>query len=203
MRYLSDIRASVRDVLRDEFVEGVLSEWETDELDRFIQIKLREVEDKMPYEVKDTSLTTTSGSKDVSISGITNLIRLRKGRPVEYPVGFNPKRFRNCTIFAKTISMEINILPGSGESLYVYCLKKHTLTDANSTLDPQHETLLIQGVTAMAAISKGRKLIGSLSAAGPNVGPRMIAWGEGQRDEYKLALKHHTLKDFWEALPKD
>ncbi len=53
-RFLSDIRASGRDILRDEFEEGVVLEWEPDELDRLIALTLRDMEQKMPYEVKVT-----------------------------------------------------------------------------------------------------------------------------------------------------
>jgi len=203
-RYISDIRAAVRDILRDEFVEGVDLEWKTDELNRAIAFTLGEVEQRMPYEVEDTSLTTTSDSKDVDISGITNLIRIRKNRPVEYPVGYNPRKFRNATVFAKVMTMDINILPSDAESLYVYCLKKHTLSDAASTLTPQIEYLLIMGVAARAAINKGRDQLNAFNVGGVNVGPRMIKWGQDQlRDEYKPLLRHSALKDNYVGLPKD
>lgn len=201
-RFLSDIRASVQDILRDEFVEGIDSDFEPDELNRFAAFTLREIEQRMPYEVKDTSHTTTADSKDIDISDITNLIRLRRRAPVEYPVGYNPKKFRNATVFAKTMSMEIDILPSSGESVYIYCLKKHTLTDATSTLDPQHEDLLIMGVCARAAIAKGREQLNALNVGGVNVGPRMIKWGQDQLLEYKSLLRSRALKDRYEALPR-
>ena len=278
-RYRSDIRAAVRDILRDEFVEGVDLEWQNDELNRAIAFTLREIEQKMPYEAKaiafdalstvateisasgtnlevssdddfstsypfyiaiesevlqvtalasadnftvarakngttaaihaagkdvGLAIVTSSSSKDIDITNIANLIRIRKNRPVEYPVGYNPKKYRNAKVFAKVMTMDINILPTAGESAYVYCLKKHTLTDAVSTLTPQVEYLLIMGVAARAAINKGRDQLNAFNVGGVNVGPRMIKWGQDQlRDEYKPLLRHSALKDNYEGLPKD
>lgn len=202
-RYLSDIRASVRDNLRDEFVEGVDLEWEDDELNRLIRMTLDEIEQKMPYEVKDTSLTTTANSKELDISGISNLIRVRRNKGVEYRTGRYTKQFRNWTRFADVMTMDINFLPSSGETVHLYCLKKHTLTDATSTLRDTHETVLIQGVAARAAMNRGREQLNSFNVGGVNVGPRMVEWGREQLALYRLALKHHTLQDNYEALPKD
>lgn len=205
-RYLSDIRASVRDVLRDEFVEGVDLEWEDDELNRLIRLKLDEMEQKMPYEVKateeddETDIVTTADSKEIDLSGIADIIRVFK---VEYRTGKNPKQFRNFTQFADTLTMVINFLPSADEAVHLYLHKKHTLTDATSTLRDKHETVLIKGVTAEAAINKGREMINALNVGGVNVGPRMIAKGQDWRNEYKLALRHHAVKNVYEELPKD
>ena len=277
-RYKSDIRAAVRDILRDEFVEGVTLEWEEDELDRLIAFTLREVEQKMPYEVKVTAedeltqiktqisatgtnlevdsdddfsttypfyitiedevleitalasadnftvgraklgttaavhaidksvgltIVTTNNSKEIDLTNIGDLIRVRRYNGVEYLTGQNPKRFRNWTRFANTLTMVINILPSTGEAVHLYCLKKHTLTDASSTLNSTHEIVLIQGVTARAAINRGRELLNALNVGGVNVGPRMVKWGKDELDEYKKALKHHAIRDVEETLPRD
>lgn len=210
-RYKSDIRASVRDILRDEFVEGVDLEWESDELDRLIRLTLDEIEQKMPYEEKvttlddgsSTAIVTTADSKEIDISQINDLIRIRRDKGVEYRVGKNPKQFRNWIRFADVLTMEINFLPSADEAVYLYCLKKHTLTDNTSTLRDEHETVLIQGVTARAAMNKGREQINALNVGGVNVGPRMVGWGKDQLSLYRQALKHHAIKDYWENLPKD
>ena len=210
-RYKSDIRASVRDTLRDEFEEGVDLEWEDDELDRLIALTLGEIEQKMPYEVKvttlddglSTAIVTTADSKEIDISEINDLIRLRKNKGVEYRTGKNPKQFRNWTRFADVLTMDINFLPSADEAVHLYCLKKHTLTDNTSTLRSEHETVLIQGVTARAAINKGREQLNALNVGGVNVGPRMVTWGNEQLGLYRMALKHHALQDYYEALPKD
>lgn len=207
-RYLSDIRASVRETLRDEFIEGVDLEWESDELNRLIQLTLREVEQRIPYEIKKTTLddtsstaiVTTADSKEIDISEITDLIRVEK---VEYRTAKNPKQFRNFTRFADILTMEINFLPSADEAVYLYCHKKHTLTDATSTLKPEAEYVLIQGVVARAAMNKGREQINALNVGGVNVGPRMVAWGKDQLILYRKELKRNTNVQVYETLPKD
>jgi len=210
-RKLSDIRSSVQDILRDEFVEGVTPDFEPDELDRLIALTLGEIEQKMPYEVKvttlddgaSTAIVTTADSKEIDISEIDNLIRVRTNKGVEYRTAKNPKQFRNWTRFADVLTMEINFLPSADEAVHLYCLKNHTLTDNTSTLRSEHETVLIQGVAARAAINKGREQLNALNVGGVNVGPRMVTWGNEQLGLYRMALKHHAIKDYEEALPKD
>jgi hypothetical protein len=277
-RYLSDIRASVRDVLRDEFEEGVDLEWETDELNRLIALVLGEMEQKMPYEVKakafdalstvatelsatatnlvvasdddfptsfsfyitiedevlkvtalassenftvtraqknttaavhavgksvGLSIMTSVDEREIDITNIADLIRVFK---CEYRIdtpSLNPKQFRNFSQFADVLTMEINFRPVADEEVHLYLHKKHTLTDATSTLQDKHETVLIQGVAARAAMDKGREQINALNVGGVNVGPRMVEWGKDQLSLYRLALRHHTIEDDWEALPKD
>jgi len=206
----SEIRASARDILRDEFSEGVDLEWEDDLLNRLIRITLDEVEIKMPYEVKQTTLNdasstaivTTADSKDIDISEITNLIRVRNWRPVEFAVGKNPIRWRNCFHFADIITLDIDFLPAGDEAVYLYLLKKHTLTDATSTLGATAASVLLKGVCARAARGRGREQINSLNTGGVNVGPRMIEVGEMWMDEYKKALKTEALEDNYEVLPR-
>ena len=277
-RKLSDVRSSVRDILRDEFVEGVDLEWEEDELDRLIRLTLDEIEQKMPYEVKVTAedalstvatelsasatnlvvtsddnfsttypffitiedevlsvtalasadnftvtraqkgstaavhvvlkdvgltIVTAANSKEVDVTNIADLIRVTK---CEYRISrpsYNPKQFRNFTRFADTLTMDINIVPSDKEEVHLYCHKKHTLTDKTSTLKSEHETVLIQGVAARAAMSKGREQLNALNTGGSNVGPRMVTWGREQLGLYREALRAHTVKNSYEALPKD
>lgn len=277
-RKLSDFRASVRDILRDEFVEGVDLEWESDELNRLIRISLDEIEQKMPYEVKvlaydalstvatelsatattlvvasdddfstsypfyitiDTevlsvtalasadnftvsraqlgttaaihtvgkgvglTILTSTDSKEISLENISDLIRVKKNKGVEYRTGYTTKQFRNFNVFGKTLTMEINILPSADQTVHLYCLKKHTLTDKTSTLNPDHESVLILGVCAKAARNKGREQLNALNVGGVNVGPRMIEVGKLWKADYEKQLKRNTLVDYWEALPKD
>ena len=277
-RKLSDIRASVRDILRDEFVEGVDLEWEEDELDRQIALTLNEMEQRMPREVKAiafdnlstvlTQLTaaatnlvvasdddfpttfpfyatiddevisvtaspsadnftitraqksstaaihlvgagvgltivTTTDSKEIDISDIADVIRVVKA---EYRISRpsrNPKQLRTVTIFGDTLTLDINFLPSADEEVHLYLHKKHTLTDKTSTLKPIHEIVLIQGVAARAAMSKGRELIDALNVGGVNVGPRMTEWGTTQLSLSRLAFKHNTVKYATGTLPKD
>lgn len=276
-RRLSDIRASVRDVLLDEFVEGTDLEFEDDSLDRLIRLCLDEIEQRMPYEVKaiafdalstvateqsasalslivasdddfsttypfyitvgdevesvtalasantytvsraekdstaaihavgvDVGLTivTTEDEQDIDISGIADVIRVLRA---EYPItrpSSNPREYRNIEVFGDTLTLDISSLPDADEEVHLYLHKKHTLTDKTSTLKSQHETVLIQGVVAMAAINKGREQINALNTGGVNVGPRMIDWGREQLGLYREALRRHRVSVPYKAYSK-
>lgn len=277
-RKLSDIRDSVRDVLRDEFVEGVDLEWEDDELNRLIALTLGEIEQKMPYEVKATAfdalstvatelsatatslvvtsdddfsttypffitiedevlsvtalpladnftvaraqkdstaaihavgknvgltIVTDEDDKEIDISGIDDVIRVWRA---EYKIArpsYNPKQYRNALIFGDTLTLDIDFLPDDKEEVHLYLHKKHTLTDKTSTLKTQHEIVLIQGVSARAAMNKGRDQINALNVGGANVGSAMITWGREQLGLYREALKRHTISVPYKEYPKD
>jgi len=274
----SEIRTSVRDILRDEFVEGVDLEWEDDELDRLIALTLGEIEQKMPNEVKVTvfdalstvatelsasatslvvasddsfpttfpfyitiedevlsvtatpgadtftvsraqkgstaaihvvgksvglTIVTASNSKEIDLSNIGNLIRVWR---CEYRIArpsYNPKQFREVERFGDTLTMLMNIVPSDKEEVHLWCDKKHTLTDASSTLKPDHEVVLTQGVAARAAMNRGRELLNALNVGGVNVGPRMTEWGREQLGLYRAALRHHAVKRPSETYPRD
>jgi len=265
---LSDIRASVRDVLLDEFVVDVDLEFEDDLLDRLIALTLGEVEQKMPYEVKATAfdalstvatqlsatatslvvasdddfsttypfyitienevlsvtalattdtftvtraekdstaaihavgkdvgltIVTTEYEQDIDISGIADIIHVwRAEYPIERPSHY-PRNYRNVNVFGDTLTLDINLIPDDAEEVHLYLHKKHTLTDKTSTLNTQHETVLIQGVSARAAINKGREQFNALNVGGVNVGTNMVSWGQSQLSSYREALKRHTV----------
>lgn len=187
-RKLSAIRTVIRQVLSDEFAEGVDLEWENDELDIHIQQCIEEISDALPYEVKET-LTTTAGSRDIDISSITDLLDVDK---VEYKIDQYPQEFRNCSVFADVLTMKVDAAPGAGETVYAYCYKIHTLTETASTLKPKLERLLILGATATAAISKARSLINTLNLGGSRTPADMSAWGTARLALFREGLRKAT-----------
>ncbi len=143
---------------------------------------------------KDVGLTivTTEYEQDIDISGIVDVIRVwRAEYPIERPSHY-PRNYRNVNVFGDTLTLDINLIPDDAEEVHLYLLKKHTLTDKTSTLDTQHETVLIQGVSARAAINKGREQFNALNVGGVNVGTNMVSWGQSQLGLYREALKRHT-----------
>ena len=85
-RTQSDIRDAVRETLRDEFVEGVDLDWEDDELDRLIANTLRELEQKMPYEVKVTAYDALSTvATEITAVGTNLVVTSDDDFPTTYP----------------------------------------------------------------------------------------------------------------------
>lgn len=113
-KYLSHIRAEVRQELSDEFQVGVDLGFKDDELDIYISRCLNDISKKRPYIVKEV-LTTINNSKVLDISGITDLVH-----PIdklEYPTGNDPRSLRNVIeIDAETIEIDTTLSPDAGGS---------------------------------------------------------------------------------------
>ena len=147
-RTLSGIRQTVYQLLNDEFSEGVTQDFASDELDIIISETLAEISERRPYEVKDTSLTT-SASYDLDISSIEDLLEVDKA---EFPISKDPPNYRNVSVFGTTLTIDIDTKPTADKTIYLFCHKLHQLTEESSTLSPQLETLLIAGSVAKAAL---------------------------------------------------
>ncbi len=148
------------------------------------------------------SIMTSVDSKEIDITNIADLIRVYK---CEYRIdtpSLNPKQYRNFEVFGKTLTMDIDFRPVASEEVHLLLHKSHTLTDNASTLDLEHEYILITGVTGRAAINKGREQLNALNTGGVNVGPRMVSWGLEQRIDYKTELRAKRVKYEYEALSR-
>lgn len=162
MKNLSAIRATVRQFIRDEFVSGAEQDFQDDELDLHIGHCVVEISQKRPYEVKDTTLTTTAGSKELDINSIEDLLKVEKA---EFPVGNEPPDYRNVEIFGNTLRLGIDFSPSGAQSVYLYCWKLHQLTEELSTLSPQLEKVLVDGAVAQAALSWINQVRGQVKEA--------------------------------------
>lgn len=124
-----DITARTHSEIRDA-IEQILQDtsnavWGTPELNQYIKDGLREISKYVPYEVKDTSLTTTVNVKTLDVSSIKDILRIER---LEYKVSKDPREFRGHEwIDENTIRMDIDFNPGSGDSVYLYLAKKHHL----------------------------------------------------------------------------
>ncbi|MBA7644145.1 hypothetical protein ES703_51882 [subsurface metagenome] len=147
MKTLSAIRTTVRQFLRDEFESSADYDFQDDELDLHIDACKVEISERRPYEVKEE--LTTVASKDLPISSIEDLLEVDKA---EFPVGSDPPDYRNVSVFGSTLTIDIDTKPTAGQTIYLYCLKVHQLTEESSTLSPDLEKLLIDGATALTAL---------------------------------------------------
>lgn len=149
-RKLSGIRAVIRQLLRDQFKSETEYEWGDNELDVYIAHCLNEVSQTCPYMAVDKTLKTSEGSKEVVITTIRDgLLYIDK---VEFRVDEDPRDFRNFALWGDTLEIDTKLTPLADEKVYIYCAKVHTLTESESTLAPQLEKVLIDGVVANAAL---------------------------------------------------
>src|SRR3990172_4175718 len=118
---LSDMRGRLRKDLHDE--DTANQRWTDGELDRHIQRAVRDFSLSVPLEAK-TALNTTTGSRDLSIAGLTDVVAIEA---VEYPIDDYPPTYVPYSVWLSTLTMLIDAAPGGVESVNVYSTKLHTL----------------------------------------------------------------------------
>jgi len=107
-RTISDIRQTVRQILRDEFVEGITQDFKDDEIDTHIGLVKEEVSQLSPNVVIE-ALPTIANSKALDITAITDLINIDR---LEYPTGENPRSFRNVIMVDNnTVEIDVTSVP--------------------------------------------------------------------------------------------
>jgi hypothetical protein len=143
---LAAMRALVRKDLHDE--DAAAYRWTDAVLDRHIGRALNEYALHAPLEQK-TTLTTTAGSRDLSISSLTNLIDIEA---VEWPTLEFPPRRVGWSQWQTTITMDTVNAPAGVENVFVYWLKAHTLDGSGSTIPAIHDDLVATGSAAYAAL---------------------------------------------------
>ncbi len=143
---LSDMRDRLRQDLHDE--DATNERWTDAELDRHIERSVREFSLAVPLETKST-LTTTVGSRDLSISGLTDLVSIAA---VEYPVDQYPPAYVRFSVWESTLTLLIDSEPAASEDVNVYYTKLHTIDVSSSTVPPRFEGVIANGAAGYAAL---------------------------------------------------
>jgi hypothetical protein len=105
------------------------------ELDAFIPDAVTEVSRYRPREIKDTSLTATAATWDVTLSSdvLRNLIRV-VALEFDPQSGYDPTFYRhNFTRFGSTIRLHLDSAPAGGEAIHLYLHKRHLLVNVGTT----------------------------------------------------------------------
>jgi len=190
---LSAIRGVCRQMLRDEYT-GNTYEFADDELDLHINEVRVEISQERPYEVRET--VVSDGTKEVDISAITDLLEVEKA---EYPTGSDPPDFRDVSVFGNTLRINVATAPTSGDDVYLYCHKVHSLTESASTLNPALERVLVEGVVAKAAQAWLNKMR-------IQIVPASVRWYQNWADKqfliYQNSLNGLTRPQSWEFYPR-
>ncbi len=121
MTTLSDIRGRLRTDLHD--TDSANYRWTDGELDRHTQRAVREFSLAVPLEAKAT-LTATPGSRDLSISGLADLVAIEA---VEYPAGHYPPCYVRYSVWLSTLTMLIDGAPAAADPVAVYYTRLHTI----------------------------------------------------------------------------
>jgi len=194
---LSAIRHTARQFLKDEFVSGTEYDFQDDELDLHINEVLVEISEKRPRIVRET--VVSGGTREEDISSIEDLIG-EKVEKAEYPAGNNPPDYRNVSfVDDDTVLINIEATPASGQNLYLYCHFLHSLTESASTLSPQLEKVLVEGVVAKAALAWCNQMRSQIVPASSRWYQN---WANNQYIIYQNSLRAVTRPKVWEFYPR-
>ena len=186
---LTDMRARIRKDLHDEDSQNY--RWTDSELNRHIDRAVRELSLPCPLEAKAT-LSTTAESRDLSLSSLSDLVAIEA---VEYPVGNYPPSYIRFSVWADTLTLLIDSLPGNAEDIYVYYGKLHTLTADSSTVPSKLEDLVALGAAAYAAIEWASFATNRVNMGGVDTWRSYLTWGQDRLAEFMKGLVKHSKKN--------
>ena len=175
--------ALLRIDLHDEDSEN--ERWEDATLERHIDRAVAEYSLVRPLEQKDT-LSTTEGSRELDVSGLADLVRIEA---VEYPVGQEPRRYLQWSLWADTLEMLIDETPGDSEDVDVYWLSLHEVDGNGSTVPAQDDQLLLAGAAGYAAVEWSSYATNRANTSGPQAVRDYAAWGELRLGEFRAGLR--------------
>lgn len=186
---LSDMRARVRKDLHDEDSQSY--RWTDAVLDRHIARALGEASLAAPLQAKAT-LTTSAGSRDLSIASLANLIAVEAA---EYPVGQYPPIYVRFSLWGNTLTLLVDGPPSGAENVYVYYSQRHTLDTTTSTLPAYLEDVVATGAAAYAAIEWASFATNRVNLGGGEAWKNYLVWGQDRLAEFSRQLKRHSNKN--------
>lgn len=179
---LSDMRTLVRRDLHDEDASNY--RWTNDELDRHIAHAVKEFSEHVPLEQKAT-IATTSGSRQLSISTLTNRVMVEA---VEYPVGKFPQVYQRFSLWGDTLTLLGDEVP-DGSNAYIYYGKLHTLDTSSSTIPTQYEDLIAAGACGYAAVEWAVYAINRVNVGGTVSPKEFLEWGNQKLEYFRQELR--------------
>jgi hypothetical protein len=176
--------ADLRDALRIELHDEDDERWADAVLDRHLQRAARELAFVWPRE-QATTLTTTAGSRELSIASLSGLVRVLA---VEYPLGSYPPEFVQFATFGAALTLLVQQTPAGTEDVRVYWGSLHTLDGSTSTLPAVAEDAVVAGAAGYAAIEWASFATNRANVGGPQAVTDYLAWGERRLAAFREAL---------------
>lgn len=189
MTTLTDIRTRVRQDLHD--TDAADYQWSDGELDRHIQRALDETSRSIPREAS-TTLNTTAGSRDLSLSALAGLIDVEA---VEYPAGEFPPSYAPFSRWGDKLTLLVDSAPATVVPVVVYYTAQHTLDGSGATLAGFQEDIVATGASAYAVLESSAAAIDRLSTAGPEVPAQFLAWARAREIAFRQLLIQHARRN--------
>jgi hypothetical protein len=180
---IDTLRAVLRQELHHE--DAGAYRWVDDVLDRHLTRAMRELSLVLPREQK-TALSTTPGSREVSIVTLTDLVRIEA---VEYPTSEWPPCYAQFALFETTLTLLVAGAPAGVESLNVFWGSLHTLDAVTSTLPAPAEDTVVTGAAAYAALEWASFATNRANVAGAEAFESYRDWGNERLRQFHKALR--------------
>ena len=185
---LSDMRAVVRRDLHDE--NSGSYRWTNDEIDRHIGHAVRDFSEAVPYQQK-ANKATTSGSREVNISTITDRIMVEA---VEYPVDKFPRRYQRFSLWADILTLLGDEIP-DGSNACIYYGKLHSLGSSTSTIPAMYEDLIAAGAAGYAAVEWAIYAVNRVNISGLPAPDGFLNWGRDRLSYFRQELKRTSWRN--------
>ncbi len=182
---LPTMRGRLRKDLHDE--DAANYRWTDGELDRHIQRTVREFSLAAPLEAKN-ALTTTAGSRELSISSLTDVVAIEA---VEYPVGKYPPEYARFSVWLNTLTLLVDGTAAGGESVNVFWTKLHTIDATSSTLPARFEDVIAGGAGGYAALEWSSFATNRVNVGGQGVWREYLAWGQERLADFQRSLARY------------
>lgn len=177
--------ADIRSRLRTDLDDATSAIWSDADLDRHLGRALREISKWLPQE-KTTTLTSTPGSRDLSLSTLTDRIAIEA---VEWPVGNYPRSYVRFSAWQTTLTLLVDGPPSGAESVKVYWHAQHTLDGTGTTLGSGEEELLALGAAGFAFLQQAAAATNMLNTGGATTDRDYRAEGNDALREFRSELR--------------
>jgi hypothetical protein len=185
MTTLADIRTRVRQDLHD--TDPATERWSDDQIDRHIAHAVTDLDAAMPRE-QSTTVATTPGSRDLSVSGLADLIAVEA---VEFPAGSFPPSYVRFSTWDGTLTLLVPFEPDGAEARIFYTAR-HLLDGSGSTVPPTMEDAIAMGAAGYAALELANGTINALTIGGPAVAADYRAWGQAWLTAFRQLLGQNS-----------
>jgi hypothetical protein len=159
--------------------------WVDATLERHIARAAAELSLVLPQE-KKTTLSTTDGSRELDVSGLSALLRVEA---VEYPVDQDPRRYVQWSLWGETLEMLVDATPGDSEDVDVYWTAEHVVDGNGSTVPAEHDQLVLTGAAGYAAQEWASYATNRANVAGLGAVADYASWGERRLSEFRAGLR--------------
>lgn len=147
MATLADFRNQLKAALA---ISGSSAERGFDDpsLDQHIREAAREFSLYVPVEAS-ADVVIAGGTRTIALSGLSRPIRVLT---VETPPGNWPRTLVDFEVYGNTVTLDV--LPSSNQSATVHYTQAHLIDSSGSTVEPEHEGVIVQGAAALALLSR-------------------------------------------------